>query len=99
MPVLDKHIYDGDRAAEVLNNEVFQAVWEQVEKDLTDSWKNTPSTKENQDARERIHLSLTMLSKVRACIQQTMETGKLARLELKHQQTIAERAKALVGLS
>jgi hypothetical protein len=89
----EQRLYRGNRAREVLENEEFQAAFEAIEKDLIESWKNTPSTSANQDARERIHLSLTMLGKVKASLTHTMETGKLAAEELKHRKRLTERLK------
>lgn len=94
---LEQRLYNGDRAREVLENEAFIEAFERVEKELIESWRNTPSTSNNQDARERIHLSLTLLGKVRSCIHETMETGKLARLELEHKKSLAQRAKQILG--
>jgi hypothetical protein len=97
MSTLEQRLYDGDRAREVLENEVFQAVWADIEKDLIESWRNIPSSdgprNSHRDAREKLHLSLTLLGKVKACVQQTMETGKLAKLELEHKRSIAQRAR------
>jgi hypothetical protein len=101
---LESRIYDGDRAREVLENAAFQQVFADVERDLIESWKNIPSTNGPLDdhvkARERIHLSLTLLGKVKACLESSMETGTLAKLELEHKnkvQQMAQRAKQWVG--
>ena len=91
MKTIEQRIYDGSRAREVLDNEVFQAVFADIRKDLIESWENIPSTSENTPARDRIHLSLTLLGKVKACIQQSLETGKLAQMDLEHKRTLAER--------
>lgn len=96
---LQRAVYDASRAREVLDNEVFQDVWAQVEKELIESWKNTPSTSENLDARERIHLSLTMLHKVKATIEQTMANGTQAKEELTYLQKVAAEAKRLLGVT
>lgn len=96
---LHKAIYDADRAREVLDNPVYQDVWTQVEKDLIESWKNTPSTNENRDARERIHLSLTMLHKVKGTIEQTMAGGAQAKEELTYLQKVAAEARRLLGMT
>lgn len=90
---LEERLYNGDRAREVLENEVFQAVWAQVEQDLIESWRNIPASPEHAPKRERLHLSLTLLGKVKACIQESLETGKLAQIELQHKRNLAERAR------
>lgn len=91
----EKRIYDGNRAREVLDNEVFQQVWTDIEQGLIESWRNIPASDspENVRARERLHLSLTLLGKVKATIEQTMESGKLAMADLDYQQkkTLAQK--------
>lgn len=94
---LGQRLYNGDRAREVLENEAYIAAFADIEKDLIESWKNTPATNANRDARERIHMALTLMGKVQACLHQTLDTGKLAKMELEHQnklQEIAKRAKS-----
>ena len=95
MKTLEQRMYSGDRAREVLENEAFQAVFADIEQELTTAWKNSPQR--DADAREKIHLALTMLNKVEACLHTTLDTGKLATLDLQHKQSLAERAKGWIG--
>ena len=88
---LEQRIYNGDRAKEILENEVFQAVFEDIEKELYQAWKQSPQR--DAEGRERIHLALSMMGKVKASLTTTLETGKLAMLELEHRRTLAQRAK------
>lgn len=81
---LESRIYDGNRAKEVLENEVFQQVWADLENGLIESWKNLPASESNQAGRERLHLSVTLLGKIKATIEQTLESGKLAALDVEH---------------
>jgi hypothetical protein len=90
---LEERLYNGDRAREVLENEQFILAFDLIEKDLIESWRNIPASKEHLEKRERLHLSLTLLGKVKATIQSTLETGKLAKLELEHKRSLAERAR------
>jgi hypothetical protein len=84
-------IYDGNRAKEILENEVFQQVFQDIEQELMESWKTSPQR--DVDAREKIHLAITLLGKVKTCLQTTFETGKLAEMEHIHKRTMAEKAK------
>lgn len=88
---LEERLYHGDRAREILDNEVFQSVWADLEKDLIESWKNIPSSPNHAADRERLHLSVILLGKIKACIEQTLDTGKLAKLELEHKRSMSER--------
>lgn len=100
---LEQRIYDGSRAREVLDNEAFKQVFADVEKDLIESWKNIPASVSpgHVDARERIHLSLTLLGKVKACLEASLETGKLAEMDLEHRnrvQQMAAGARSFLGM-
>lgn len=95
MATLEKRLYKGDRAREVLENEVFQQVFTDIEQEWTEVWKKSPQR--DVEARERIHLAISMLAKVKACLQTTLETGTLAKLDLQHRQTLADRAKDWLG--
>jgi hypothetical protein len=97
----DERLHNGSRAREVLDNEQFSAAFESIEQDLIESWKNIPATSNESHvaARERIHLSLTLLHKVKSSLVQTMETGKLAAEELKYKRSLAEKATAYLGIS
>jgi hypothetical protein len=97
----EERLHRGSRAKEILDNEEFQAAFDAIKQDLIDSWQNIPATSKSDhvDARERIHLSLTLLSKVKASLTTTMETGRLAAEELKFQKSMAQKAKAFLGLN
>ena len=86
---LEQRLYMGDRAREVLDNEAFQQAFDDIERELIEAWKTSPQR--DVEGREKLHLSLTLLNKVKSCITTTLETGKLAQLELKHKQSITER--------
>ena len=87
---VEKRIYNADRAKEVLENEAFQWVIEATKEEITESWKNAG----NPDDRERLWISLRLLTKLETALKNRLETGKLARLELDHKKSMAERAKA-----
>lgn len=88
---LERRIYDGQRAREVLDNEAYQGAIAEVEQELTERWKTAPIA--DRAGRERAFQLLTALRMVQAALQRTLETGKLAHRELEHQRSIAARAK------
>jgi hypothetical protein len=97
----EQRLYRGTRAREVIENEEFQEAFQRIEQDLIEAWRLSPS-KPNPESvadRERIHLCLTVLGKVKACLEQTMETGLLAKKELEFKKSLSEKAKAWVGVS
>jgi hypothetical protein len=85
---LEERLYLGDRAREVIENEAFIAAFEATEKEVVDQWMQSPAR--DQDGREKLWQYLSMLRKVKANLQTTLETGKLAQLELRHQRTMEE---------
>lgn len=91
----EERLHRGTRAKEVLENEEFSAAFEAIEQELTNAWKTSPQR--DSTGREHLFLALTMLSKVKASLTQTMETGKLALLELQHKKTLAQHAREWVG--
>ena len=88
---LEERLYLGDRAREVIENEAFIAAFEATEKEVVDQWMQSPAR--DQDGREKLWQYLSMLRKVKANLQTTLETGKLAQLELQHKRTMAEKAR------
>jgi len=93
----EERLYRGTRAREVLENEEFQAAFAAIEEELTQAWKTSPQR--DSTGREHLFLALTMLSKVQASLTTTMETGRLAAEELKFQKSMAQKAKAFLGLT
>jgi len=92
---INQQLHNGSRAREVLDNEQFHEAFEAIEKELIDAWKQSPQR--DQEGRERIHQYLSLLAKVKSHLVSTMETGKLAELEVRHKQTLLERAREWVA--
>ena len=95
MATLETRIYEGDRAREVLENEVFQQVMTDLKTEITDQWKKSPAR--DQEGREKLWLMLSLAQKLELMLQTTLETGKLATLDLQHRRTLADRAKSWIG--
>jgi hypothetical protein len=89
MATIEKRIYDGNRAKEILENDVFNQVFEDIEKELYESWKTAPLR--DVEGRESIHKYLITLQKVKTHLVTTLETGKLAQLEIEHKRSFRER--------
>jgi hypothetical protein len=93
MTTIETRIYNADRAKEVLDNEAFQAAFSDIEKEVIEQWTNSPAR--DQDGRERLWVYLSLLRKVKAHLSTSVETGKLARLDLDHKQSKAQQLGAL----
>ena len=92
---IEQRIYSGDRAKEVLENEAFITAYEAIKQDIFDKWTSSPAR--DAEGRERLWSYLMLLQKLRAQLQTTLETGKLAQLDLKHRQGMLDRLKAWAG--
>ncbi|MDE2100274.1 MAG: hypothetical protein KGL39_23690 [Patescibacteria group bacterium] len=88
MSLEQRHIA-GARAREVLENEAFQDAFSAIESELIEQWKTSPAR--DQEGREKIWTYLSMLRKVKATLEATMDSGKLAALEIEHKKTMRER--------
>jgi len=95
MATPEQRIYAADRAQEVLGNEAFQQVFADVKQEITDQWTKSPAR--DQEGREKLWLMLSLLNKLEVTLQATLDSGKLAKLDLEHEKTLMERAKGLVG--
>jgi hypothetical protein len=91
METLEQKVYSGEKAREVLDNEAFQWAVDEIDKELTEAWKFSPAR--DADGRERIFLMQQMLYKMQQALKTTLETGQLAKEELRYKQSLADRAK------
>lgn len=90
-------LHRGTRAKEVLENEEFQGAFSSIEEELTQAWKTSPQR--DVEGREKLFLALTMLSKIKAALEQTVDSGKLALLNLQHQNpTMQQEARRFLGM-
>lgn len=92
----EQRVYNGDRAREVLENEVYQQVFHDLKTEIAEQWTKSPAR--DLEGREKLWLMQSLLSKLEAMLQTTLDTGKLARLDLDHKRTLAQRAKGLIGM-
>ena len=86
----EQRIYAADRAREVLDNEDFTAAFDDIEKEVTEQWKTSPAR--DAAGRQELWVYLSMLRKVKAHLTTAMDTGKLAKLDIAHKQSMLERA-------
>ena len=60
-----------------------------IEAEVIDKWKNSPAR--DQAGRESLWTYLQLLQKLKAQLTSTMESGKLAALDLQHAQTMKDK--------
>lgn len=89
MKTIETRIYEGTRAREVLENEAFIAAFTDIENEVIEQWKTSPARA--GDDREKLWVYLSLLKKVQTHLTTTLETGKLAQIEVAHKRTLSER--------
>lgn len=88
----EQEINRARQAAEVLENEAFQAAFQQIEQEIVEQWKNAPAR--DTDGRERLWTMLQLLQKVKQTLEASMQAGHLAAQNLKHHKTMLERLRS-----
>ena len=86
---LEQRLYNGDRAREILENEVFTQVFDDIETEILTQWKSSPAR--DLEGREKLWQLLSLLNKLKSTLTTTLDTGKLAKLELEHKRSLAQR--------
>jgi len=97
MATIEQRIYNGDRAREVLENEAFQQAFEDIKTEIIDQWTQSPAR--DPIGREQLWQLLKLADKLKANLQTSLETGTMAKLDLEHQETLAQKAKRAIGLA
>lgn len=91
----EQRIYDADQARLVLENPAFEQALADIKQEITESWTNSPAR--DQEGREKLFQLLKLADKLEVTLRTSLETGRLAKEELKHQQTLKDRAKQTLG--
>ena len=89
MKTIEARIYDANRAKEVLENPAFIAVFDDTEKEVIEQWTTSPAR--DMEGREKLYTYLMLLRKVKAHLCTSLDTGKLAQMDLDHKKSLAER--------
>jgi len=97
MATIEQRIYNGDRAREVLENEAFEQAFTDIKTEIIEQWTNSPVR--DLDGREKLYQLLKLADKLKANLQTSLETGTMAKLDLAHQETLAQKAKRVIGLA
>lgn len=88
---IGERIYNGNRAKEVLENECFQWAFEEIKREITEQWQQSPAR--DSAGREELFKFLKIADKFKLMLTTTLETGKLATAEIERQKSMLERAK------
>lgn len=85
---LEQEVSRGNLAKAVLDNPIYQEAFSQLREQILQEWVDSPIR--DQEGREKLWTSLKLLEKTKANLEQVMETGKLARLQIQDQTALAK---------
>jgi hypothetical protein len=88
---LDQATVKGQRAQELLDNELLTEAFGMLETNYVSAWRAT--TIEDAPGREKLFLAINIVGKVRDHLMSVVANGKLAQAELKELAQVAERRK------
>jgi len=94
---IEQRIYNGDRAREVLENEAFQQAFTDIKTEIMQQWTNSPVR--DVAGREALYQLLKLADKLQLNLTTSLETGKLAQLDLAHKESLVKKAMRLTGLA
>ena len=78
----------GKHAEALLENVAFKSAFEQIEKDIINQWKQA----KDQLDREKLHLSLQMLSRLESVLKASIANGQVSMQILERQNLMARLA-------
>ena len=80
---LSEELRRGELAASVLDNPIYAESWELVRAGIIAAWENAPIR--DKEGQNELKLMLKVLGDVRKTVEQTMQTGKLARIQIEQE--------------
>lgn len=86
----DEEIRRGNQAKQLLEHPLLIEAFSLIESEIIDAWKTSPQR--DAEGREKLHLTLCLLEKLKAQIAEVVTTGKIA-----EKQSLLEQAKQKLG--
>lgn len=80
---LSDEVQRGDLATAVLDNPVYVESWDMVRAGIIQAWENAPIR--DKEGQNELKLMLKVMTDVRKTIEQTMQTGKLAKIQIEQE--------------
>lgn len=76
---LDKEVSRGQRAAEILDSELYIEAFDTLKARLMQQWADSPAR--DKEGRESLWVMTKLLENVKGHLTEIMETGKIARVQ------------------
>ncbi len=80
---LSEELRRGELATAVLENPIYAESWELVRAGIIQAWESAPIR--DKEGQNELKLMLKVLGDVRKTVEQTMQTGKLARIQIEQE--------------
>lgn len=97
MATLEQRIYDGEQAKQVLENPAFAQALADIRQELIEQWKQAPAR--DLTGKEHLWNLHKLTDKLEVTLRASLDSGRLAAEELKHQRSMADRARAVLGMT
>ncbi|AWL03396.1 hypothetical protein ACFOHT_04845 [Massilia oculi] len=92
METLEQRITQGEQARQVLDNPAFAKAFADIEQEHVEAWKNSPAR--DPAGRETLWMTVKLLHKLRSTLEAAMTDGRLAKVDLEHEQAMLARERA-----
>lgn len=94
---LEEQVRSGDEARAVLDNPAFAQAFADIKQELIEQWKQAPAR--DLTGKEHLWNLHKLTEKLELALRSTLDTGTLAREQLRHERTMLDRAKAAAGMT
>lgn len=92
MATLEKRMYDGELARQVLENDAFNQAFADIKQEYTTAWMNSHAV--DQDAREEIWKLIKLADKLKITLEGMLTDGKMANQEREYQARLLAQQRA-----
>lgn len=93
---IEDRMHNAEQAQKVLDNPAFAAAFDAMKLEIIETWTNSPA--KDPEGREKLWQLLKLLDKLQLTLRTTIDTGKLAKMELNHKRTVAQVGKSWLGI-
>ena len=95
---LTRELANGQHAADLLNNPLFEEIWTNYRNLLVQALESTDQR--DEAALLKINMTIFLLAKLKASVLDTVATGKMARIQMESRQSVGQKVRAgLTGLT
>lgn len=92
LPQLQQELHRARLAREVTDNPVYQEAFSSLKADLMRGWESSPAR--DTEGREHLWLAVNLLGRIERHLQQVMETGRMAELQLQQERSRVDQLKS-----